>query len=844
MPRRDEIALKDDGTFEITQGRQDNLAATENPNKLILYRVDVPPYPSLPEVLSTQMKEIVDTRVMNRQLLDGRVQTYSITMDRVDAQQKVYTMTEIQNLENRIKALEYNQNVSALEDEAKNTSLPSSVDSTIERFKFGFFVDNFEDYSMSNRDVEYYNASIYEYVLQPARISLNLDYEISKASQKYRHGELITFPHTRKQLVSQDTATYAPFVETPEVKIIEATEFVTNRNTKNAGDTVAAYTKLQQVWEEFTFIGANEADETTRNIVIKFFNPNPGIVYEVIQSSKPPTRNTAEVGTVVYAPTQSSAVALSTTADSIPLYQKLYPVKGARNSVLNFATNPWFESFNAATNVNINISGASTNYKSHQGTGKISIQYDHTKGRYITVRVHKGPGGSPGGVFNFEITYPAISDVDAIYDAGEQNVNVRPAPCPKGQFKYQRCVGSTLVVYGCDGNYGTQVNRRIRNARQCVTPTPPPPPPPPNVVTCPKAGTFYKQVCSGKSQRTFVYTGNTNSLNRCTFRISDTVICAKACGCTPKPPPPICHAPPPPPPSTSADDGCTATNDKCELEDPPPAPPPPPPKPPAPPPPPKVLDDADQDVPPKPPIGSSYPPKPPPPPPPPPGPIVVPPPPPPDPPPPPPPPPPRPTGGGGCVHVDSYLPTITEGQNRAHQMMPGSAIMLGTEDLQVVEGTVVHAITQVEPCVRMITEAGITLVCSTSAPIWTKEGEYFDAPETLNKEVAVMKDGETYFSKVVEIEDLGQMHVRPIDTGDNNFWAGEKDGEYIMHHNIRFSFGFGGGGNFPRRSTGRPTTPRTRRGGSNGGPKGFARGPQQRFLPSKPNGMQIFLDKK
>ena len=39
LPRRDEIAIKDDGTFEITQGRQDNLAASENPNKLILYRV-------------------------------------------------------------------------------------------------------------------------------------------------------------------------------------------------------------------------------------------------------------------------------------------------------------------------------------------------------------------------------------------------------------------------------------------------------------------------------------------------------------------------------------------------------------------------------------------------------------------------------------------------------------------------------------------------------------------------------------------------------------------------------------------------------------------------------------
>jgi hypothetical protein len=126
-------------------------------------------------------------------------------------------------------------------------------------------------------------------------------------------------------------------------------------------------------------------------------------------------------------------------------------------------------------------------------------------------------------------------------------------------------------------------------------------------------------------------------------------------------------------------------------------------------------------------------------------------------------------------------------------MVPGSALWLGTEDLQVVEGMVIDAKTMHEPCVRITTESGITLVCSTTAPIYTSEGKYYDAPEVGGKQVAVMKDGKTWFDNVKSVDDVGMLDVRPIDTGDNNFWAGEKDGEYIMHHNMAFRLDSAGG---------------------------------------------------
>jgi hypothetical protein len=53
----------------------------------------------------------------------------------------------------------------------------------------------------------------------------------------------------------------------------------------------------------------------------------------------------------------------------------------------------------------------------------------------------------------------------------------------------------------------------------------------------------------------------------------------------------------------------------------------------------------------------------------------------------------------------------------------------------------------------------------------------------MDKHVAVMKEGKSWFSEVTSIVDVGYRFVRVIDTGNNSFWAGEKPGEYILHHN-------------------------------------------------------------
>ena len=156
-------------------------------------------------------------------------------------------------------------------------------------------------------------------------------------------------------------------------------------------------------------------------------------------------------------------------------------------------------------------------------------------------------------------------------------------------------------------------------------------------------------------------------------------------------------------------------------------------------------------------------------------------------------PPPAPTGGGGggCVALESFVPLVEIEQKHnkrpitnAWMLESGMKISLGTEELTIVDGQVVKTLNDYQPCVRISTSDGITLVCSTTAPILTKDKGFIPATEVYGQRVAVMRGGTTWFDEVVGLEDVGMKFVRVIDAGNNSFWAGERPGSYILHHNV------------------------------------------------------------
>jgi hypothetical protein len=148
-------------------------------------------------------------------------------------------------------------------------------------------------------------------------------------------------------------------------------------------------------------------------------------------------------------------------------------------------------------------------------------------------------------------------------------------------------------------------------------------------------------------------------------------------------------------------------------------------------------------------------------------------------------------GGGGCVALESYIPFVeTEKQHNkrpitnAWMLEAGMKISLGTEQLEIVDGSVVKTLNDYQPCVRIRTADGISLVCSTTAPIFTKDKGFISAVNVNGKYIAVMKDGKTYYDQVISLEDAGMKFVRVIDAGNNSFWAGEMEDAFILHHNV------------------------------------------------------------
>ena len=144
-------------------------------------------------------------------------------------------------------------------------------------------------------------------------------------------------------------------------------------------------------------------------------------------------------------------------------------------------------------------------------------------------------------------------------------------------------------------------------------------------------------------------------------------------------------------------------------------------------------------------------------------------------------------GGGGCVHVDSVLP---DGR-RAGDIRVGDSMQLGDEyttNIDTTVGLVSYSQEKTVKGFRITTSNGTSLVCSETAPIWTDEG-YVLAPNLLGKKVATRLDDQVIainFRTVELVEPLGSIQVQHITVGDRAFWAGEKKGAYILHHNLKF----------------------------------------------------------
>ena len=135
---------------------------------------------------------------------------------------KRYRMVDIKNLENRIKSLEYYTSLSLLETNTSNLFIPDS--SGLNRFKSGFFVDNFSSFLAQETAVQFKNSiDIANKVLRPqhhtdsidliagpvqnANPNADLAFSTPEGSNIVKTGDTITLDYTEVEWLKQTFAT-------------------------------------------------------------------------------------------------------------------------------------------------------------------------------------------------------------------------------------------------------------------------------------------------------------------------------------------------------------------------------------------------------------------------------------------------------------------------------------------------------------------------------------------------------------------------------------------------------------------------------------------------------------
>ncbi|MEI8285802.1 MAG: hypothetical protein WCG15_00745, partial [Actinomycetes bacterium] len=179
LGRQDLVSVNKDNNFTVTKGKP---ASSKPPvptlpvNSMPIDLLNITPYPTLPYRRSSSLAEILDTGIANERFSYRRSSTYTVTSNynsfNISKLQPIgYDMESIGNLERRIKALEYYVSLSLLESSVKDLTIPSAIDPSINRFKFGFFTDNFETTQFAELLNPEYNASVSNNKLTPKELT-------------------------------------------------------------------------------------------------------------------------------------------------------------------------------------------------------------------------------------------------------------------------------------------------------------------------------------------------------------------------------------------------------------------------------------------------------------------------------------------------------------------------------------------------------------------------------------------------------------------------------------------------------------------------------------------------
>lgn len=250
LGRKQSIFLDKNSTFYSVSGVSDTTPdfpkIANSVNAVKLYDIEFKPYTT-----TSNSPDIYYTKYENRR----------------------FTMKDIGNMEKRVSNLEVATSLSLLEAKTKNLQIRDNLDSTLERYKTGFFVDNFSDLSNAelNGDARFNLNPVRQTVEPPAVIestavvekvnytaSLFTSSELTgvrsaRDTENYAvTGDLLTLKYTTSVLLQQLLATtsiaVAPFLNATflgNLKIVPETDIYEqiNYNTNIVGSSTATRTE-------------------------------------------------------------------------------------------------------------------------------------------------------------------------------------------------------------------------------------------------------------------------------------------------------------------------------------------------------------------------------------------------------------------------------------------------------------------------------------------------------------------------------------------------------------------------------------------------------------------------
>lgn len=419
VARNDRVVLDKNGNFVTVKGVPNVLDAfpPEPKDSITLQYLRIPPYPSLPFALSKETVEIIDTKVANEKY--GKRKDHFTIVTPIDKDQRAriqvknYKMSDIANLERRLKDLEYYVSFTLAEAIAKSRFIASSNGNN-DRYKFGFFVDPFTDYTYSDVDNPEYWASIKDDQLVPKVTELNFEffYDTAQNGDDGINSEaFITLPYVEYELIAQNDATDGPIVaantgaNTGSNTIIVtpgntggSVNVVTNTVVTTVTQTIATSIGIQKntnrsdsapyIYDEFLYTFS----ATAGPVQLYANHRDNNMAFEISQ-------RTTQNGTWATTITSSSATAVT---------QSDYNNKGI--SGLNDG-----RSYEHLGTINRKSYGPVGGFvEDHQ---KILWNHDPAKGIYYRIRVYKGKnhgGNGKGGTYGFKLFYPTDTTTTSV----------------------------------------------------------------------------------------------------------------------------------------------------------------------------------------------------------------------------------------------------------------------------------------------------------------------------------------------------------------------------------------------------------------------------------------------